>query len=344
MRTRVCITIDTEFSIGGAFADAARQPVGEPMVWCEVGGRSQGLGFMLEQFQRHQIGATFFVEALQRQYFRHDPMAAIAQRIAAEGHEVQLHAHPCWSVFGHADWPQRVRAQPRQDDFFGRAEDDSVALIRRGQEAFGNWGVAAPTVFRSGSLQHDATLYRALARCAIPYSSCVGLAIFDSGDPDYALYSGVHPRAGVLECPVLTFQDWRLGARRHLKTLTIAGTSFAETRTLLEQAHAAGVPLVVLLTHPFEYVQRSDSGAQVRRHAVNQERLAQLCAWLDAERARFDACGMGAAAAALADSAAARRNVLLQGRPWQSLRRMATQVAYDWYGGRQLARQRGVAA
>ncbi|WP_051293880.1 hypothetical protein [Pseudoduganella violaceinigra] len=344
MRTRVCITIDTEFSIGGAFADASRLPVGEPMVWCEVGGRSEGLGFLLEQFQRHQVPATFFVEALQRQYFTRDPMAAIAQRIAADGHEVQLHAHPCWSVFGYPDWPQRVRAEPRQDDFFGRAEDDSVRLIARGQEAFGNWGVAPPTVFRSGSLQHDAALYRALARCAIPYSSCVGLAIFDSGDRDFQLYSGVHARAGVLECPVLTFQDWRLGGRRHLKTLTIAGTSFEETRTLLEQAHAAGVPLVVLLTHPFEYVQRSDSGGQVRRHAVNQERLARLCAWLDAERARFEPAGMAAAAQALAGQPAAQRNVLLAGRPWQSLRRMATQVAYDRYGGWQLARQRGAAA
>lgn len=344
MRTRVCITIDTEFSIGGAFADASRQPIGEPIVWCDVGGRSEGLGFLLEQFQRHQIPATFFVEALQRQYFTRDPMATIAQRIAADGHEVQLHAHPCWSVFGHADWQQRVRAEPRQDDFFGRAEDDSARLIQRGQEAFGNWGVAAPTVFRSGSLQHDAALYRALARCGIPYSSCVGLAIFDSGDPDFQLYSGAHERGGVLECPVLTFQDWRLAGRRHLKTLTIAGTSFEETRTLLEQAHAAGVPLVVLLTHPFEYVQRSESGGQVRRHAVNQDRLQRLCAWLDAERTRFEPGGMAAAAAALAGHPAAQRNVLLEGRSWQSLRRMATQVAYDRYGGWQLARQRSAAA
>lgn len=344
MRTRVCITIDTEFSIGGAFADASRQPVGEPMVWCEVGGRSQGLGFMLEQFQRRQLPATFFVEALQRQYFRHDPMAAIARRIAADGHEVQLHAHPCWSVFGHADWPQRVAAQPRQDDFFGRAEDDSVALIQRGQAAFADWGVAAPSVFRSGSLQHDAALYRALARCAIPYSSNVGLAIFDSGADDFRLYSGIHARAGVLECPVLTFQDWRLGGRRHLKTLTIAGTSFAETRTLLENAHAQGVPLVVLLTHPFEYVQRRGDGGAVRTHAVNQARLAQLCGWLDAERARFAPSGLGAAAAALAGEPAAQRNVLLTGSAWQSMRRMATQVAYDRYGGWQLARQRSAAA
>ena len=61
MRTRVCITIDTEFSIAGAFQDAACLPVAEPMVWCEVKGRSEGLGFLLPQFKKHQVPVTFFV-------------------------------------------------------------------------------------------------------------------------------------------------------------------------------------------------------------------------------------------------------------------------------------------
>ena len=38
MRTQVCITIDTEFGIGGAFADPdACRPIGERNVTCEVG-------------------------------------------------------------------------------------------------------------------------------------------------------------------------------------------------------------------------------------------------------------------------------------------------------------------
>jgi hypothetical protein len=52
--------------------------------------------------------ATFFVETVQRHYFRDDPMRAQAARIAEDGHELQLHVHPCWAVFQHADWPQRV--------------------------------------------------------------------------------------------------------------------------------------------------------------------------------------------------------------------------------------------
>ena len=339
--TRVCITVDTEFSMGGVAADARHQPVAEPMVWCDVDGRSEGLGFLLHQFARWSIPATFFVETSHRHHFPHDPMAPIARRIAAHGHEVQLHVHPCWSVFQHADWQARLRAQPRQDDFYGRSEDSSLALIEHGLAAFRAWRLAPPLAFRSGCLQHDAALYRALARAGVPYSSNVGLAIFNSGDPAYQLYSGRHERHGVAEFPVLTFKDWRVGQHQHHKSLTIAGSSFAETRYLLGQARRAGLAQVVILTHPFEYIQSRDLGRQrARRHGVNQRRLTALCQFLDCHRDRFQPCGL--AEAARHDTAAnSASNTLLEGKPWHSLRRMATQVAYDHYGRWALAARRG---
>lgn len=336
MPMHVCITIDTEFSIGGAFADPTRVPVAEPMVWCDVDGRSEGLGFLLDTFREHRIDATFFVEALHRQYFARDPMRPIVDKIGAAGHELQLHAHPCWSVFQHADWAERVRQAPRQDDFFGRAEGDSLALIEAGMAVFRDWGVAPPRVFRSGSLQHDDKLYRALGRAGIPYSSNVGLAIFDSGDPDYALYAGRHVRHGVVELPVLTFCDWQVGGKRHLKSLTIIGTSFAETRRLLDMAERAGVPLVVILTHPFEYVQSRDADLRrARAHAVAQGRLRDLCGYLDANRARFTPSGLAAAGDATS-AAGEGANPLLHGALLQSVCRMATQVAYARYGQHKL--------
>ena len=70
----VCITIDTEFSIGGNFEDPALTPVAEPMVLGSVGGKEQGLGFLLESLAEFGVRATFFVETLQTAYFGNEPM------------------------------------------------------------------------------------------------------------------------------------------------------------------------------------------------------------------------------------------------------------------------------
>jgi hypothetical protein len=330
MRPRVCITVDTEFSLSGSLEDRSWQPIAEPMVWCDVEGQSEGLGFLLAQFARFHVPVTFFVETLHRHYFKHDPMRPIVRRIQDDGHEIQLHAHPCWSVFQSSDWEARVRNQPNQDDFYGRSEADSLRLIQQGIDTFDEWGLPRPSVFRSGNLQHDDLLYQALAKARIPYSSNVGLAIFDSCDPNYRIYAGSHLRHGVLECPVLTFCDWKIGGHRHLKTLTISGTSFAETCTLLDRAALAQVPLVVILTHPCEFVSRDSRKVRVRRHAVNQRRLAALCEFLDQNRGRFEpACLAGAAANAAAIGSSG--NPLFEGQLLQSISRMATQVSYDCF-------------
>jgi hypothetical protein len=140
----------------------------------------------------------------------------------------------------------------------------------------------------------------------------------------------------VLECPVLSYTDWKIGSRQHMKSLTIAGTSFAEMRNLLEQAHASQVPLVVILTHPFEYVQSADEDyLHARRHRVTQQRLSQLCAFLHANQDRFDAAGM--VRAADAPGCRDERNLLLKSPLWRSLPRMGTQVAYAQFGRLALA-------
>lgn len=330
---RVCFTIDTEFSIAGAFANPTMQPVGVPMVRCDVDGRSQGLAFLLHCFQRHRIQATFFVETAQRHYFRDDPMRALAQHIALHGHELQLHVHPCWSLFQYADWQQRVARAPSQDDLAGRDLASTVDLLREGQAAFAQWGLAPPQVFRAGSLQHDENLYRALSVVDIPFSSNIGLGIFNSRLADYQLFAGRHMRHGILECPVLTYADWP----GHCKTVAIAGTSFAETRRLIELSYTAGLELVVILSHPFEYVQsRGDGFRRLRRHAVNQSRLERLCAYVAAHPQRFQASGL-AAAAALPLTPSSSNNPLLRGRPWHTAARLATQVIYDRYGQLALA-------
>jgi hypothetical protein len=229
---RVCFTIDTEFSIAGAFADPALRPVGLPMVRCEVDGQPQGLAFLLAasgatacrppSLSRRCSGTTSVMTRCGRR-----------PRIAEDGHELQLHVHPCWAVFQHADWPQRVRLQPRQDDLAG------ASWLPRwfccgDRPRLPNGDCRTAGVPRR-SLQHDENLYRALAAAefrSVPISAW-RLQLRAGG---YQLRAGRHQRHGVLECPVLTFADWP----GHLKTVSVSGTSFAEMRWLLDCAHAAG--------------------------------------------------------------------------------------------------------
>lgn len=331
MRTRVCISIDTEFSINCTFGNPALLPVAEQHVWCKVKDESHGLGFILDCLAEHKVTGTFFVETLNRHYFRHDPMRRIAERLHASGHDVQLHIHPCWDIFRHENWRELARGRQGLDDFHGRPEDESLRLIEAGLTAFHEWRLPAPSIFRSGNLHHDESLYRAQARAGIPFSSHVGMAIFDSGDPQFRLFSGRHACHGITECPILTFCDWKAGSREHLKTLTITGSSFAEMRMLLEQAHQQGMEQVVILTHPFEYVSiHEDVVRKMRRHRVNQRRLKKLCAFLDQNRDRFDACGMETAARAPM-RAPSSSNVLLKGSLLHALPRMVEQKAYDGY-------------
>jgi peptidoglycan/xylan/chitin deacetylase (PgdA/CDA1 family) len=339
--TRVCITIDTEFSIGGAFSNRARQPVAEPLVWCNAEGRSQGLGFMLDTFRQYGVQATFFVETLHRHHFKHDPMRPIAQKIYAEGHEVQLHSHPCWTLFQDEDWWNAAHVQKGRDDISKRSVDETLTLINQGIETFKEWALPRPLVFRSGNLRHGDNLYRALALAGIPYSSNVGVAIYDSGDPQYKLYSGQHERHAVKEFPVLSFVDWKFGQKQNIKSLTIAGSSFPETRRLLEKARSEGIPLVVVLTHPFEFVQNRDLAfQQTRRNRLTQARLGKLCQFLHQNSDRFEACGLAAAAQAC-PATQAPSNTLLKGALRHTLPRMAAQVAYHRFGHWMLARQHG---
>ncbi len=100
MITNVFITIDTEFSIAGAFKDPVKnKPIGLPMVMCEKKGESHVLGFIIDTLDHYSLNVTFFVEALNVNYFGGDKMGQVAQMIKTRGGDVQLHIHPCWTYF-----------------------------------------------------------------------------------------------------------------------------------------------------------------------------------------------------------------------------------------------------
>jgi len=309
MKTQVLITIDTEFSIGGAFADPERnRPVGPQAVMCEVGGRSHGLQFLLDTFAEFGTKATFFVEALNTHFFGDGPMGHIARHIRAAGQDVQLHLHPCWTYFIRTDWRDRLRDDPPSDHMHSRDVDTLVAWMRQGIAAFERWGIGKPVALRTGSMMADLNVYRAMEAVGLRIASNIGFAMYQPRDPQLHLYSGLHRIGGVIEAPVLTYTDLAIGGKTHYKSLTVTGTSWGESRALLEHARREAVRTVVLLTHPFEFVKYTSPGfGDVRPNPMNQIRLRRLCEYLARHDDEFETVPVTALEA---QSPASRNTVL----------------------------------
>lgn len=292
MKTKVFLTIDTEFSIGGAFKSAQPlEPIGVQNVLCNVAGRSEGLGFMLDTFAEHGLKATFFTEALQTAYFGHQPMGELAQRIAAAGHDVQLHLHPVWTYFDHPQWREQLsRVQPN-DDLHGRTVEQLAAWMRRGIEVFAAWGLPAPVALRTGNLMVDRNVYLAMKQVGLTVASNIARAVFEPAEAALRFNAGVRAIDGITELPVLTYADLQLGGRTHRKTLTITGSSAGEACALLDRAHAVHAGAVVLLTHCHEFVKGDMRGA-LAADRVNQRRLQAVCRYLARHASRFEVTTM----------------------------------------------------
>jgi hypothetical protein len=292
VRTRVFITVDTEFDIAGTFGDPHNhKPVGPQNVLCEIEGRSEGLGFLLDTLKTHSLKATFFTEALQTSFFGDDPMGALARRIANAGQDVQLHLHPVWTYFEHPNWQQRLAREKPTDNIHGMLVAQMVGWMQRGIDTFSRWGLKAPVALRTGNLMVDRNVYRSMHDVGLKVSSNVARAVFEPEEPALRLNAGVRTIEGIIEIPVLTYAGLRLGSRVELKSLTITGTSVGEAICLLNEAHAQNFPAVVLLTHCHEFV-KGHARSKLKTNRLNQARLVALTRFLRDEDDRFEVTTM----------------------------------------------------
>lgn len=297
MRTEICISIDTEFNIGGAFADpTSRRPFAEPNVYCPAQGQDNGLPFLIDTFREFGISASFFVETLNTCYFGDAPMRGITETILRHGHDVQLHLHPCWLTFRSRNWAQDLTHTPPNDRCDGRSVDELCEIIIQGTETLQRFGAPRPIAMRSGSLRADRNTYRAMSAAGLRLASNLGVAVFTPSEPELWLTGGRHWIDDVLEVPVLSFSQLRLGHRNWLRLLAITATSWREMETVLWQAHQQEVSTIVVLTHPFEFIKGDRlEPAKIRINHINQRRLRRLCAFIAEHPREFHAVTFGQA-------------------------------------------------
>ena len=288
--TEICISIDTEFSIAGHFQNPDALPVSDVMVYGEVDGREQGLGFLLETFERHGISATFFVECANFFYFGDEPMKAVVERIQAAGQDIQLHVHPVWLSFVQDEIPGNF---PRNDYCAYRDFDDLRRIFELCIEVFERWVGKPPVAIRTGSLVTDENVYKVMAALNIPLASNIGTGIFQP-EPSLRHDSGRHLIHGVMEVPVFTYNDRDIAGRVHRKSLQITSCAWPEMEQLLWRGRHSGVENIVILTHPTEFIKRRDYRyREITRNRVNQQRLEKLCAFIGEHPGDFQSVDFG---------------------------------------------------
>jgi hypothetical protein len=112
-------------------------------------------------------------------------------------------------------------------------------------------------------------------------SSNIALGVFQPKEALLCHDSGRHLIHGVMEIPVFTYQDSNFAGRTHKKSLQITSCSWPEMNHLLWKARKTGIENIVILTHPFEYIKKSDfQYTRLTRNRVNQRRLQKLCAFI----------------------------------------------------------------
>jgi hypothetical protein len=281
----VCITVDTEFSIGGNFRNPEMAPIAKPIVLGTIGGQEHGLGFILDSLAEFGICATFFVETLQTAYFGDEPMREIARRIGAAGHDVQLHLHPCWL---HYDAPAKRGWDGDPDDSCaGRSDAELDSFFNLGLSAFSRWRLPPPIAVRAGNFQVDENFYRAASRWGLALSSSVVLRADCPADKNLVAV-GVRGRMGqVLEFPVFSY-TYHIGLTERLRLLAITACSHHEILSVLHQAYHHNISPILIHTHPQEYLKRRDvTYTTLRRNRINQARLKAILRFLSENTDKF---------------------------------------------------------
>lgn len=298
MRTRVVLTVDTEPSVAGAFTDpVANPPLLHEPVWGKVDGRSEALGFLIDTLTRHGLRATFFVEAVHTTWFPPAAMGGYVDQLLAAGQDVQLHLHPVWLCFrngGHNGW-SRVT-----DHCSELPLAELVELIEQGSRQIRSWTGRRPTGMRTGNFSTALSVFDAMRQAGLPHASNICLASYRPPEPELAVTDGVHLFAGVRELPVTCFSDVGPVGRGRLRPMQITALGAGELIRLLGLIHARGGPVAVIVTHPFEFLKRSDHRfSDMKANRLVQRRFEKLCAYLAANTDRFEVVTLEEAASVL---------------------------------------------
>jgi hypothetical protein len=304
MKTKVYFTVDTENSMGGAWADPALRPVpSERRIHCRINGVDHGIGWICEQLAQRRFKATFFAEVFASQVFGEEDSRRWMGFLKDRGQDVQLHTHLNFLYYAQ-QLSQGKPLKARTDDLARLGAGDRKRTLTQACELFERLVGERPSVYRAGNWACNAELLADLREQGILLdSSCnhvvKGQGSFDDTDLQINALQRVD---GMFELPVTlaqqTLPEPRL--RNGLRPLDPTSMSSWELHSSLEQAHKAGMEHVVLVFHCFSFVKSRDAQyLDLRPDKVVMSRFTKLLDHLAANDNRFEVSTLGILAANL---------------------------------------------
>jgi peptidoglycan/xylan/chitin deacetylase (PgdA/CDA1 family) len=325
VKAKVVISVDVEPSIAGTFVDPhGSTPILDEPIWGEVGGRSEALGFLIRTLEKHAISATFFVETVHTTYFDSGRMGVYAARLAAAGFDVQLHLHPCWLTFrdGRPDLANKVSDNCQDLDM-----DRLVGIIERGSDQISEWVGLRPVGMRTGNFATERNVFTAMGRAGLRCASNICISAHPPQEAELRLCGGAAEIEGIVEIPVTCFADSGPVGRGRFRPAQITSCTFAEQRHLLEEIRRQGGGIVMIVTHPFEFLKRADARySAMRPNKLVQRRFERLCQFLASRRDQFEVTTLAAASECLQELGTART---VHGSAIRSLCRSAANFIND---------------
>ncbi len=283
-KTNIYITVDTEHSIGGTFADPALKPVGnDKRIYGRIGSREYGIGLIMDIADRFGLKVTFFVEVFNKYFFGEGETRQVVETILRRGHDVQLHLHPNYLNFT-LERPQDLRFSDLTGDY---SLERQIEMLREARQTLESYGVPRVTAFRAGCFGANADTLKALAENGFLIDSSYNGAFL--GGPCLLPDWGINDMAmceGIYEFPVTNFQEDAGVRSARPMPLDINGVSFEEMRQVLRACRESGPRHLTVILHSFSFVRAYDvqyRKMRPRKHVIR--RFEKLCRFL-AENSR----------------------------------------------------------
>jgi hypothetical protein len=307
MKTQVYITVDTECSMGGAWADAALRPVPpQRRIFCDIAGQSHGIGWLCDALLAHDFAATFFSEVFSAQVFGEPETRRWMGYLQERGQDVQLHTHLNFHYYArHLLAP--LAPTERTDNLASLPPAQQRALLGEACSLFERLTGRRPTVFRAGNWVANTGLLQSLHEQGIgldaSFNACAQAAGSFPGEA--AQINCLHQLGPLWEMPITlahqTLPDPVL--TRGLRPLDPTSMSHWELCKALNDGHALGMEHVSIVLHSFSLVKaRDDQYHALRPDRVVQKRFKRLLAFLDANRDRFTVSTLAQLAGQLAEN------------------------------------------